>query len=255
MTAAPDSPLATLWCPSPNCETRRADLKPDMLILHYTGMESAETALDWLTRQESGVSCHYFVDEEGRIAQLVLESDRAWHAGQSLWAGEMDLNSCSIGIEIHNPGHDFDYPDFPDAEMRAVEELCLDILSRHTIPAHRVLAHSDVAPGRKRDPGEKFDWERLARAGIGLWVPPAPLADDIGLGPGDEGESVTTLQRALLAFGYGVEVTSTYGTGLEKAVEAFQRHFRPARIDGRADASTRDTLDRLLIARAQAAMV
>lgn len=255
MIAAPDSPLATLWCPSPNCETRRADLKPDMLILHYTGMESAEAALDWLTRQESGVSCHYFVDDEGRIAQLVLESERAWHAGQSLWAGEMDLNSCSIGIEIHNPGHDFDYPDFPDAEMRAVEELCLDILSRHAIPAHRVLAHSDVAPGRKRDPGEKFDWKRLAQAGIGLWVPPAPLAGDIGLGPGDEGESVTALQRALLAFGYGVEVTSTYGTGLEKAVEAFQRHFRPARIDGRADASTRDTLDRLLIARAQAAMV
>lgn len=255
MIAAPDSPLATLWCPSPNCETRRADLKPDMLILHYTGMESAEAALDWLTRQESGVSCHYFVDDEGRIAQLVLESDRAWHAGQSLWAGEMDLNSCSIGIEIHNPGHDFDYPDFPDAEMRAVEELCLDILSRHAIPAHRVLAHSDVAPGRKRDPGEKFDWKRLAQAGIGLWVPPAPLAGDIGLGPGDEGESVTALQRALLDFGYGVEVTSTYGTGLEKAVEAFQRHFRPARIDGRADASTRDTLDRLLIARAQAAMV
>ena len=255
MIAAPDSPLATLWCPSPNCETRRADLKPDMLILHYTGMESAEAALDWLTRQESGVSCHYFVDDEGRIAQLVLESERAWHAGQSLWAGEMDLNSCSIGIEIHNPGHDFDYPDFPDAEMRAVEELCLDILGRHAIPAHRVLAHSDVAPGRKRDPGEKFDWERLARAGIGLWVPPAPLAGDIGLGPGDEGESVTALQRALLDFGYGVEVTSTYGTGLEKAVEAFQRHFRPARIDGRADASTRDTLDRLLIARAQAAMV
>ncbi|MBC8020681.1 MAG: N-acetylmuramoyl-L-alanine amidase [Methyloceanibacter sp.] len=255
MIAAPDSPLATLWCPSPNCETRRADLKPDMLILHYTGMESAEAALDWLTRQESGVSCHYFVDDEGRIAQLVLESERAWHAGQSLWAGEMDLNSCSIGIEIHNPGHDFDYPDFPDAEMRAVEELCLDILSRHAIPAHRVLAHSDVAPGRKRDPGEKFDWKRLAQAGIGLWVPPAPLAGDTGIGPGDEGESVTALQRALLDFGYGVEVTSTYGTGLEKAVEAFQRHFRPARIDGRADTSTRDTLARLLIARAQAAMV
>ena len=255
MIAAPDSPLAMLWCPSPNCETRRADLKPDMLILHYTGMESAEAALDWLTRQESGVSCHYFVDDEGRIAQLVLESERAWHAGQSLWAGEMDLNSCSIGIEIHNPGHDFDYPDFPDAEMRAVEELCLDILSRHAIPAHRVLAHSDVAPGRKRDPGEKFDWKRLAQAGIGLWVPPAPLAGDTGIGPGDEGESVTALQRALLDFGYGVEVTSTYGTGLEKAVEAFQRHFRPARIDGRADTSTRDTLARLLIARAQAAMV
>jgi len=249
MTAAPDSPLAKLWCPSPNHEKRRVGLSVDMLILHYTGMDSAEAALDWLTRQESEVSCHYLVDEDGRIAQLVTESERAWHAGQSLWAGETDLNSCSIGIEIHNPGHDFDYPDFPDTQMRAVEALCLDVLSRHAIPPHRVLAHSDVAPGRKRDPGEKFDWERLARAGIGLWVPPAPLEGDAGLGPGDEGDSVAALQRALLEFGYGVEVTSTYGTGLGKVVEAFQRHFRPARIDGRADKSTRETVARLLAAR------
>ncbi len=254
MTASLDSPLATLWCPSPNREARPNGLKPDMLILHYTGMESAEGALDWLTCQESGVSSHYFIDAEGRISQLVAESERAWHAGQSLWAGETDLNSCSIGIEIHNPGHDFDYPDFSEAEMQAAETLCLDILSRHDIPAHRVLAHSDVAPGRKRDPGEKFDWERLARAGIGLWVPPAPPSGDEGLGPGDEGETVAALQRALFDYGYGVEVTTTYGTGLEKVVEAFQRHFRPARIDGRADASTRDTLDRLLIARSGAAM-
>ncbi len=250
MTAAPDSPLATLWCPSPNTEPRRNGFKPDMLILHYTGMDSAEAALDWLTRQELGVSCHYLVDEEGRIAQLVAESDRAWHAGQSRWAGETDINSCSIGIEIHNPGHDFDYPDFPEAEMCAVEALCRDILSRHAIPPARVLAHSDIAPGRKRDPGEKFDWERLARSGIGLWVPPAPAEGDQGLGPGDEGEAVTALQRDLLDYGYGVEVTSTYGTGLEKVVEAFQRHFRPARINGRADKSTRETLARLLAARA-----
>jgi N-acetylmuramoyl-L-alanine amidase len=225
-----------------------------MLLLHYTGMESAEAALDWLTRQESGVSCHYLIDEEGRIAQLVAESDRAWHAGQSQWAGERDINSCSIGIEIHNPGHDFDYPDFPEAEMRAVEALCLDILGRHAIPPNRVLAHSDVAPGRKRDPGEKFDWRRLAQAGVGLWVPPAPLGGDLGLGPGDEGEAVEALQRALLEFGYAVEVTSTYGTGLEKVVEAFQRHFRPERIDGRADSSTIETLNRLLAAHREQAI-
>jgi N-acetylmuramoyl-L-alanine amidase len=250
MTTAPDSPLATLWCPSPNREARRNGLKPDMLLLHYTGMESTEAALDWLTRQDSGVSCHYLIDDEGRIAQLVAESERAWHAGQSQWAGETDINSYSIGIEIHNPGHDFDYPNFSDTEMCAVEALCLDILSRHAIPPDRVLAHSDVAPGRKRDPGEKFDWQRLALAGIGLWVEPAPLqGGDAGLGPGDEGEAVESLQRALLDFGYGVEVTSTYGTGLEKAVEAFQRHFRPVRIDGRADKSTRETLARLLAAR------
>jgi len=249
MTIAPDSKLATLCCPSPNHEPRLLGRTPDMLILHYTGMESAEAALDWLTRDESKVSCHYLVDEEGRIAQIVAESERAWHAGQSLWAGETDLNSCSIGIEIHNPGHDFDYADFPEPQMLAVEALCLDILSRHAIPPDRVLAHSDIAPGRKRDPGEKFDWERLARAGIGLWVGPASVGGDAGLGPGDEGTSVTALQQSLLEFGYGVEVTSTYGTGLGKVVEAFQRHFRPARIDGRADLSTCDTLARLIAAR------
>ena len=195
------------------------------------------------------------IDEEGRIAQLVAESERAWHAGQSRWAGETDINSCSIGIEIHNPGHDFDYPDFPEAEMRAVEALCLDILSRHAIPPARVLAHSDVAPGRKRDPGEKFDWQRLAQGRhrpMGAAGP--PIEGNKALGPGDEGEAVEALQRALLAFGYGVEVTSTYGTGLEKVVEAFQRHFRPARIDGRADTSTIETLNRLLAAQRKQAI-
>ena len=255
MTIAPDSALATLWVPSPNNEARVGGRSPDMLILHYTGMESAEAALDWLTREESKVSCHYLVDEEGRIAQMVAEGARAWHAGQSLWAGETDLNSCSIGIEIHNPGHDFDYPDFPEMQMRAVEALCLDILGRHAIPPDRVLAHSDIAPGRTRDPGEKGDWQRLARAGIGLWVEPVPLEGDAGLGPGDEGEKVAALQNALHDYGYGVELTTTYGTGLEKVIEAFQRHFRTARIDGRADTSTVATLDRLLAAKAGGALV
>ena len=248
MTTAPDSKLATLWCPAPNREPRRNGREPDLLLLHYTGMDSADAALDWLTREESKVSCHYLVDEDGNITQMVREGERAWHAGQSLWDGETDINSCAIGIEIHNPGHDIEYRDFPEAQMRAVEALCLDILARHTIRPERVLAHSDIAPGRKRDPGEKFDWARLARAGIGLWVEPAPLGDDPGLGPGDEGEAVTKLQQDLAAYGYGVEITSTYGRGLENVVEAFQRHFRPARVDGRADASTRDTLARLLAA-------
>jgi N-acetylmuramoyl-L-alanine amidase len=237
-----------LWRPSPNYEPRVGGRAPDMLILHYTGMEQADAALDWLTREESRVSCHYLIDEEGRITQMVRESERAWHAGQSSWAGETDLNSCSIGIEIHNPGHEFGYPDFPDAQMHAVETLCLDILGRHAIRPERVLAHSDIAPGRKRDPGEKFDWARLAKSGIGLHVPPAPLGDDAGLGLGDEGEAVAHLQRGLARFGYGVEVTGTFGKGLEQVVEAFQRHFRPARIDGRADVSTQATLERLIAA-------
>jgi N-acetylmuramoyl-L-alanine amidase len=248
MSIAPDSPLATLWCPSPNHEPRLGGRTVDMLILHYTGMEQAEAALDFLTREESKVSAHYLIDEEGRVAQMVPESERAWHAGQSRWAGETDLNSCSIGIEIHNPGHDLGYPDFPESQMRAVEVLCLDILGRHVIPAERVLAHSDIAPGRKRDPGERFDWARLARAGIGLYVASAPLGDDLGMGVGDEGAAVAALQRTLLSYGYGVEVTSTYARGLEQVVEAFQRHFRPARIDGRADASTIQTLERLIAA-------
>ena len=194
-----------------------------------------------------------------------MEVTRAWQVMSAIHSyiathkdadGNLNIKDDKTGetlpldfVEIHNPGHDFDYPDFPGPEMQAVEALCLDILSRHSIPPDRVLAHSDIAPGRKRDPGEKFDWQRLAHAGIGLWVAPAPLGSDQGLGPGDEGESVAELQRALLEYGYGVEVTSTYGTGLEKVVEAFQRHFRPARVDGRADLSTRDTLARLLKAR------
>ena len=255
MTAAPDSKLATLWCPSPNFEPRREGRVPDMLILHYTGKETSDAALDWLTREEAKVSSHYLVDEAGRITQMVTEEMLAWHAGQSDWAGETDLNSCSIGIEIHNPGHEFDYPDFPDVQMQAVEALCLDILSRQAIPAARVLAHSDIAPGRKRDPGERFDWARLARAGIGLWVEPALHTDDEGWGVGDESEAIEQLQRELRDFGYRIEVTSTYGKGMVQVVEAFQRHFRPSRVDGRADVSTRDTLARLLAARGAAPTV
>jgi N-acetylmuramoyl-L-alanine amidase len=255
MTVAPDSPLATQWRPSPNIEPRREARVPDMLILHYTGMESCDAALDWLTREEAKVSAHYLVDEAGQVTQMVAEDMRAWHAGQSHWAGETDLNSCSIGIEIHNPGHEFGYREFPDVQMTAVEALCLDILSRHAIPPARILAHSEIAPGRKRDPGELFDWPRLARAGVGLWVEPAPLGGDAGFGQGDESEAVAELQRGLREFGYGVEVTSTFGKGLEQVVEAFQRHFRTARVDGRADQSTRETLARLLAARAETAGV
>jgi len=251
--SAPDSKLVTQWRASPNFEPRRGAQAPDMLILHYTGMERADEALAWLITEESKVSAHYLVDEAGRITQMVAERARAWHAGQSYWAGETDLNSCSIGIEIHNPGHDFDYPDFPDVQMRAVEALCLDILGRHAIPPGRVLAHSDIAPGRKRDPGEKFDWARLGRAGVGLWVEPAAVSDDAGFGIGDESPNIAEVQRLLRDYGYGVEVTSTYGKGLEKVVEAFQMHFRPARIDGRADQSTRETLRRLVAARDAAA--
>lgn len=255
MHAAPDSPLATLWCPSPNHEPRLEGGAPDMLVLHYTAMASAEASLDWLTTPESKVSSHYLVDEEGRIIQMVAEEARAWHAGQSFWAGETDLNSRSIGIEIQNLGHMEDpLPPYPEPQMQAVEALCRDILRRHIIPADRIVAHSDIAPARKQDPGEAFDWQRLARAGIGLWVEPAATAGEGALSLGDEGEAVLKLQQALAAYGYGVEETGTFGRGLENVVTAFQRHFRQARVDGRADSSTMETLSRLLGRRKEAGL-
>ena len=166
-----------------------------MLILHYTGMPSCEDAIRCLASPQSGVSCHYVVDEDGAITQMVPEAFRAWHAGVSYWQGIEDINSCSIGIEIHNPGHDGAYPDFPDAQMAAVEALCLDIVDRNGIPPRRVLAHSDVAPRRKIDPGEKFDWAKLAQAGIGHWVEPADITCGDSLELGDAGDGVMNLQR------------------------------------------------------------
>ncbi len=246
MKSEPDSNLVTLYCPSPNFAPRKEGRAPDMLLLHYTGMESAEGALAWLTAPEAQVSSHYLVDEQGRVTQMVREEMRAWHAGKAHWAGESDINSCAIGIEIHNPGHEFGYADFPGPQMDAVEALCLDIFSRHKIPPQRVLAHSDVAPQRKRDPGEKFDWQRLAKAGIGLWVQPEPIGSDDGLGPGDEGDEVNTLQTALRSFGYGLDASGSYDEATLSVVRAFQRHWRPDRVDGLADASTIRTLDRLL---------
>jgi N-acetylmuramoyl-L-alanine amidase len=249
MSARPnDSKLAEIWRPSGNFDARAGGRRPDILLLHYTGMDSAEAAIDWLTREESKVSSHYLIDEAGVVTQMVAEEARAWHAGQSIWAGETDINSASIGIEIQNLGHasETGLPPYPEAQMRSLERLCLDILARHEIPPMRVLAHSDIAPTRKQDPGEHFDWGRLAASGIGHWVAPAPIGTDAGLGLGDEGEAVLALQKQLAGYGYGVEPTGTYGKGLENAVMAFQRHFRPGLVSGRADASTLDTLQRLL---------
>jgi N-acetylmuramoyl-L-alanine amidase len=234
------------WRPSPGTGERRDGKRPDILVLHYTGMASAEAACRRLCDPASGVSCHYLVDEHGGIVQMVEEDMRAWHAGQSFWRGETDINSRSIGIEIHNRGHEADYPDFPEAQMAAVIALCRDILGRHAIAPERVLAHSDIAPRRKLDPGEKFDWRRLHDAGIGHWVAPEPVGEDTGLGQGDEGNAVLALQRDLAAYGYDAPQSGTFDAATAATVTAFQRHFRPARVDGRADRSTCVTLGRLL---------
>lgn len=247
MTFEPDTPLADAVHPACNREPRRGGAKPSLLVLHYTGMSSAAKAVDWLARPESGVSCHYVIDERGRIIQLVPEALRAWHAGASYWRGETDINSHSIGIEIHNPGHQHGYPDFPPEQMRRVIALSKDIVERHNIAPDNVLAHSDVAPGRKIDPGEKFNWLLLAREGVGLWVRPLPVrADDEGLGLGAEGPAVLRAQQGLAAYGYDVEESGTLDANTEKVLKAFQLHFRPRRVDGRIDRSTEVTLERLV---------
>lgn len=244
----PDTHLVHDVRPSPNFDERREGCAPTILLLHYTGMASAEAAICWLATPESRVSCHYVIDETGRITQMVPEHARAWHAGASCWRGEHDINSCSIGIEIQNLGHEAGYPDFPDAQMAGVEALCRDIVARHAIQPYRVLAHSDVAPRRKIDPGEKFPWRRLATAGVGHWVEPAPLSCSDPLEVGAQGNGVMRLQRQLRAYGYWIEATGEYDEHTGIVVSAFQRHFRPALVDGRADRSTVETLDALLAA-------
>jgi len=250
---APDSCVVAEVMPSPNHGERIGGRHPDMILLHYTGMQDAAGALALLTAPGSEVSAHYFVHEDGRIIQLVQESRRAWHAGRAYWSGEADINSCSIGIEIVNPGHDYGYPDFPKRQIAAVTALCRSIQTRNTIPPVRVLAHSDVAPARKQDPGEKFPWRTLYDSGVGHWVKPAPIMD-FGqvLRPGDRGNAVAAMQKSLAEYGYGVEVNGEYDSITREVVTAFQRHFRPERIDGIADPSTRGTLQELLSTRGRA---
>jgi N-acetylmuramoyl-L-alanine amidase len=233
--------------PSPNHGERKANQRPDMIVLHYTGMPDAKSALERLCSPRSEVSAHYFVFEDGRIVQMVPESRRAWHAGSAFWAGGTDINSCSIGIEIANPGHDYGYPEFPRRQIAAVTALCRGIQTRNTIAPARVLAHSDVAPSRKLDPGEKFPWRTLYHSGVGHWVKPAPIAEGGAvLALGDRGEAVGTIQNSLSQYGYGVAVNRTYDSATQDVVKAFQRHFRPERIDGVTDASTRATLSELV---------
>lgn len=249
LIARPDSPLVADLFPSPNIEPRLGGLTPRILILHYTGLETVARSLDVLSRPDCKVSCHYVIDEAGRIYQMVSEEMRAWHAGVSSWKGETDINSASIGIEIQNPGHTHGYPDFPRVQMEAVAALSRDIAGRHGIRAEHVLAHSDVAPGRKIDPGEKFDWAWLATQGVGFWVAPEPLrADDPGLGVGANAKVVEEAQDLLRAYGYKIERTGVLDEATRIVLSAFQLHFRQARPDGLLDHSTLVTLERLIAA-------
>jgi len=241
--AASTAPAATLQAstpaeppirdlPSPNWDARPDAAPVDMLILHYTGMQSAQAALDRLRDPAARVSSHYVVDEDGAVWRLVAEQRRAWHAGVSHWRGHATLNDRSVGIEIVNPGHEWGYRPFPALQMAAVCDLCLAILGRHPIPARNVVGHSDVAPDRKQDPGELFDWSGLAASGVGLW--PGPTAE-LGL--------VGDVPGALRAIGYDDGDPAA-------TLRAFQRHWLPDAVTGHADAATQARLHAVLAAMA-----
>ena len=217
--------------PSPNFNERREGAPIDILLLHYTGMPTAEGALARLCDPEAKVSAHYTIDEDGTIYRHVAEAKRAWHAGASCWAGAHDINGRSIGIELVNPGHEFGYRDFPEAQIAALIELAQGIVKRHPIPPKRVLGHSDVAPLRKVDPGEKFPWPRLAAAGIGVW-PKHPRLDI------SRSVQVPEVQRDLAAIGYECPASGVLDEDTRLAVSAFQRHFRPAHVTGIPDGET-----------------
>lgn len=229
--------------PSPNFDVRKTP--PDMIVLHYTGMKTGEGALDRLRDAQAKVSSHYLVEEDGRVFRLVAEERRAWHAGVSFWKGETDVNSRSIGIEIVNPGHEWGYRAFPEAQIAAVIDLLADIRTRWMIEDGRIVGHSDVAPDRKDDPGELFPWKTLAEAGHGLWVEPPP-APGAPLGEGAEGAGVFALQAGLTRLGYDCAPSGTFDAHTTSVVRAFQRHWRQEKFDGVADGETRARLIALL---------
>jgi N-acetylmuramoyl-L-alanine amidase len=231
---------------SPNWNARPAGAEIDLLILHYTGMQSAAAALDRLCDPGPQVSSHYLIDEDGTIYRLVDEARRAWHAGSSSWQGREDVNSFSIGIELVNPGHEWGYRDFPPAQMAACTSLTRDIVRRHAIAPARVLGHADVAPTRKQDPGERFDWAALARHGVGLFPPDTPAEPADATDP--TADAIIAFQSGLAAYGYACPASGTLDEATRAAVIAFQRHYRPARVDGRFDADCRHRLAWLLAA-------
>jgi N-acetylmuramoyl-L-alanine amidase len=234
-----DSSLVTDVLPSPNHDSRNGQ-PVSLLVLHYTGMQSGAEAIERLRAASSRVSAHYVVEEDGRIFQLVAESQRAWHAGVSYWRGIEGVNASSIGIEIVNPGHEFGYRPFPEAQMQAAEQLAKNIVTRHNIQPWNVVGHSDVAPERKEDPGELFDWHRLARAGVGLWPEAVTVKPMSGV------FRALDVQRQLAAFGYRCPTHGEWDEATRRVILAFQRRFAPQHLGQRWNAQCQTMLEALL---------
>lgn len=219
-----------IWTPSPNFGTRK--LPVSILVLHYTGMQDGPSAINWLANPESGVSAHYVVEEDGQIVHMVKEEDRAHHAGVSYWRGITDINSASVGIEIVNPGHEWGYRPFPKEQMKSVKKLSKKIIKRHNIELRNVIGHSDIAPDRKIDPGELFDWEYLAKHKLAVMCPFGNLIDPVW----NEANFIQKLEQ----YGYGDALPN-------KMISAFQRRFRPSKVDGVMDGECRSILYALLL--------
>lgn len=228
--------MAFVETPSPNHDERTLPIS--MIVLHYTGMKDAASAIERLCDSDAKVSAHYVIDEDGATHRLVPEERRAWHAGRSHWRGTTDVNSASVGIEIVNPGHEWGYRPFPDAQIDAVIRLVHAVKDRHAITRGNVVGHSDIAPQRKQDPGELFPWEKLARLRLALPRPTRGLMDP--------GWTQSGFLLALERFGYDV-------TDPLAAIRAFQRRFRPEMIDGEPDAECRMILLALLLPKPQGA--
>ena len=227
--------------PSPNIDERKLPITA--LLFHYTGMETGQAAIERLCDHEAKVSAHYVIEENGDIYRLVEEDKRAWHAGVSEWRGVTDLNSASIGLEIVNGGHDFGLPEFPEEQIKAVIALSRDIMTRHDVVDF--IGHSDIAPGRKQDPGEKFPWARLADAGIGFW--PESISDDrrVLFEPGSRDRGVAVVQSGLAHIGYGARVTGVLDEPTRLIIAALQRRYRPEQIDGQVDIQTMEIIKAL----------
>ena len=230
--------------PSPNQGSRLLPI--DMLVLHYTGMQTGPQALERLCDPEWDVSAHYLVEEDGQIFQLVDESRRAHHAGESFWHGERDINSRSIGIEIVNPGHEWGYRAFPDAQIKALIDLSKQLMARHRIPCKLVLGHSDVAPSRKCDPGELFPWGELASSGIGIAPPNVGEGTDLLVSLQDNNETASIAQTLLGDIGYDSPVTGIWAKHDALNMTAFQRHFYPKRLDGLVDNASLQALQKVV---------
>lgn len=234
--------------PSPNFNERPEHIVPNVLVLHYTGMKTAEDALNRMCDPQAEVSAHYMINENGDIYQLVDESMRAWHAGISCWRGRASVNDVSIGIEIVNPGHEHGYREFPDAQMQAVIELAGDIKQRHDIENRNIVGHSDIAPRRKQDPGELFNWKLLAEHNIGLWPKKKHVfrPKKILIKPQEESSNVAHVQGMLADYGYHIRMDGYFGEKTHDVITAFKRHFAQTNVDDVWDNRTNSVMRQLL---------